>query len=668
MSALNIDTLQIEIEASSGAAAQKISELVESLEALERALSGMNLNNVASDMEDLGDETGDVDKALEAAKDSGLKFGDVLKANILSDAIMSGVRALGDALADIGRDLADFAKEGISLASDLEEVQNVVDTTFGDSAAEVDQFAKSAASAFGMSELSAKQFAGTMGAMLSSMGLSDEAVLDMSTSLTGLAGDLASFYNLDAEDAFAKLRSGISGETEPLKQLGINLSVANLEAFALAQGLTTAYSEMSEAEKAALRYSYIMEATAAAQGDFAKTSDSYANQQRIMELNLENLSAAIGEKLLPYLTELTSGLNGLLSGEISVSEFMQNVSDTISSIAETLIDNLPVIMEAAGELVGGVLSGIRDMFPQIVEVAGEIVGTLFNGLVDGMPDLLQGGFDMLITIVDGITNGIPDMIKRLPDVITSIVVFLANNLPKLVSAGGELLGGIAKGLIMAIPELIKNLPTLITSIAQGITDLLGSIMNIGVDIVKGIWEGITSMATWIKEKVGGFFSGVVDSVKDFLGIHSPSRVFAGIGENMAAGLGEGWGAEIGSIQNSISRSVSGLIPDFSVSVPVSSPRPALAAASVSSGWNNLSAASIPTAESALHNSMPNDGLGNADIINAVMAIGNMITKAVNDKEANTYLDGYSVAKQLYKHNQKVALEHGSSLVIKTSTW
>lgn len=662
MATYDIDKLQIEIEASSTTAAGEIAELAESLRGLRDVLSGMNLGGLADGMDDLADETGNVGDSLDDAKDSGLKFGDVLKANILSDAIMSGVRALGDALADIGRGMLDFAKEGIGLASDLEEVQNVVSTTFGDGAAQVDQFAKAAASSFGLSELSAKQFSGTMGAMLSSMGLSDEAVLDMSTSLAGLAGDMASFYNLDPTEAFEKLRSGISGEAEPLKQLGINLSAANLEAYALAQGMTTAYSEMTEAEKAALRYSYIMEATANAQGDFAKTSDSYANQQRIMALNMENLSASIGGKLLPYLTELTSGLNGLLSGEISVSEFMANISETISSIAENLLDSLPVIMETAGQLVGGILSGIRDMFPQIVDVAGEIVLTLFDGLVDGFPDMMQGGFDMLITIVDGITKAIPHMIKRLPEVITSIVEFLANNLPTLISSGGGLLLGIITGIIQAIPELVKNLPKIITAIVNGLAGMIKSIVEVGKNIVKGIWDGIKAMTTWIKEKVSGFFSGIVDGVKDFLGIHSPSRVFAGIGENMAAGIGKGWGAEIGAISNSISRSVSGLVPDLSASVSVGVARPAFSTAGISSGWDNISAASIPTATSALRSSVNNDNLGTADIVSAVMAIGNMITRAVNEQDNSIYLDGQRLAHSIYPHLRNEERRTGHSLI------
>ena len=174
-----------------------------------------------------------------------------------------------------------FGKSCIDLGSDLTEVQNVVDVTFGTMNKQVDKFAKGAIKQFGLSETAAKRYTSTMGSMLKSMGLTTEQAYDMSTTMTGLTGDMASFYNLDAETAFEKIRSGISGETEPLKQLGINMSVANLEAYALAQGITTSYNSMTQAEQAMLRYNYLLDATADAQGDFARTSGGCGPTRRV---------------------------------------------------------------------------------------------------------------------------------------------------------------------------------------------------------------------------------------------------------------------------------------------------------------------------------------------------------------------------------------------------
>lgn len=235
--------------------------------------------------------------------------------------------------------LKEFTMDSISIASDLQEVQNVVDVTFGDGAHQIEQWAASARTQYGLTELQAKQYTSTMGAMLKSMGMADTEVYSMSTAMAGLAADMASFYNLDFDEAFGKIRSGISGETEPLKQLGINLSVANLEAYALSKGITTAYESMTQAEQATLRYNYLMQATADAQGDFSRTSDSYANNLRTLEANIDSLKASFGEKLLPVLNEGISALNGLFNNEMSLSEAFAEAETAFEDNSASIVMN-----------------------------------------------------------------------------------------------------------------------------------------------------------------------------------------------------------------------------------------------------------------------------------------------------------------------------------------
>ncbi len=309
------------------------------------AANGMNnfensIENASRSTEDIADSMADLAEGTQEANQEVATFGDLLKANIIGDLVADGLREAADAMKD-------FVKQGIELASNLQEVQNVVDTTFGDGAQQIYDWADAAAESFGMSSLQAQNFNGTLGAMLKSMGLADDAVMQMSTDMVGLAGDMASFYNLDVSAAFDKIRAGISGETEPLKQLGINMSVANLEAYALANGIETAYEKMSQAEQAQLRYNYLMSVTADAQGDFAKTSESFANQQRILQLNLENLSATAGESLLPVLNETIALLNGELP---KAAPAIEKISAALGNLLGFVIDNYEAILTFAGGL------------------------------------------------------------------------------------------------------------------------------------------------------------------------------------------------------------------------------------------------------------------------------------------------------------------------------
>lgn len=257
--------------------------------------------------------------------------------------------------AGVAKVLLDWGKAAVSAASDLQEVQNVVDVTFGDSARQIDAWAKQAGKSFGLTETQAKQFSSTIGAMLKSQGIDQGNLVGMSENLAGLAADMASFYNLDFETAFQKIRSGISGETEPLKQLGVNMSVANLEAFALEQGITKSFNAMSSGEQTLLRYQYLMKATADAQGDFARTADGYANAQRRMNASLETIKTKGGTILMNVIEPLTTGLADLLDKlteepeRTVLDDFADIDKDTSTRIANlerttSLVQNLVSIL------------------------------------------------------------------------------------------------------------------------------------------------------------------------------------------------------------------------------------------------------------------------------------------------------------------------------------
>lgn len=268
--------------------------------------------------------------------------------------------AAGIGAAQIGKAILDWGKAAIDAASDLAEVQNVVDVTFGGGAKQIESWSKTAGKQFGLTETQAKKFTSTLGAMMKSAGLTGDEIVGMSTDLAGLAADMASFYNLDFETAFQKIRSGISGETEPLKQLGINLSVANLEAFALSKGITKAFNSMSQSEQTVLRYQYLMQATADAQGDFARTSDGFANASRRVEAALDTISTKGGAILMTVIEPLTTGIAGFLEQITATPE--ETLFDKVNAIdvdAKKKIQEIQGVAKEANGLIDklGVISG-----------------------------------------------------------------------------------------------------------------------------------------------------------------------------------------------------------------------------------------------------------------------------------------------------------------------
>lgn len=301
------------------------------------------INSAAKETEELRKATKEFADTADEAGEQVVDFGDILGANIAGNLIADGLREAGSAVKE-------FIVDGIEFASNLNEVQNVVDTTFEDGAGKVYSWAASAKANFGISSLAAQKYNGVLGAMLKSQGIAADSINEMSTSLTGLAGDMASFHNLEVEAAFEKIRSGISGETEPLKQLGIDMSVANLEAYALAQGIETAYNKMSQAEKALLRYNYLMAQTADVHGDFAKTAEQQANQQRIFNLNMEELAAVGGEKVLPVLNDITKTVNENIPKAMPVVE---KIGETVAKIISLVVDNGEAVVSGIGGIAAG---------------------------------------------------------------------------------------------------------------------------------------------------------------------------------------------------------------------------------------------------------------------------------------------------------------------------
>lgn len=283
-------------------------------------------------MKSFGKSTDDTIKSVKKLSIASLAIGGVISL------IISAIRKV-----------ISIAKEGIELASQLEEVQNVVEVSFGNMTQDVEEFSKKALYSLGMSELTAKKMASTFMAMSNSMGISAKDGRNMALQLTALAADMASFYNVSQDVAQTALNSIFTGETETLKKFGIVLTETNLKAFALSRGITKSYSSMTEAEKVALRYNYVLQATANAQGDFARTSGSWANQTRLLKEQLNILKTALGQILIAVILPLVKALNALLSFIISIGRAIGSLFGKKTGMVKTISDANTITGGLAGK-------------------------------------------------------------------------------------------------------------------------------------------------------------------------------------------------------------------------------------------------------------------------------------------------------------------------------
>lgn len=367
-------------------AAEEIQRLQQQIQSLQQAADG-------------GDSGGGVLSGFLSRLDV---IGDIASGQFLANMAVNGINSIIDGVTG-------SIDESIGLASDLVETQNVVDVTFEDSASTINKWAQEALNAYGITETKAKQYSSTLGAMLKSMGIADDQVLQMSMDMAGLAADMASFYNLDHDTAFEKIRSGISGENEPLKALGINMSVANLNAFALEKGMNKAFDKMSQAEQATLRYQYLLEATKDAQGDFARTGDSFSNEMRKLQTNLDRIKTEFGKGLLGVVTPAISLLNNVLSDKsyqyTTAEKIMQERDDAIYDAKATYAQSLTIVnsMRSMEQESGEAVKATKAWQEALENLKNVMPG--LSQYVDLTSDAIKGNTEKIKQYVDTV-NGV----------------------------------------------------------------------------------------------------------------------------------------------------------------------------------------------------------------------------------------------------------------------
>ncbi len=405
---------------------------------------------------------------------SGNKFGDMLKASFLGNFAANAVSNIISKVKNLG-------SEALSMASDLIEVQNVIDVTFGSSAKQVDAWSKTTLEGYGITELQAKGWSGTMGAMLKSSGIAQDDMLNMSTTLSELAGDFASFHNLDHDTAWEKIRSGMSGQTEPLMQLGINMSAANLEAFALGKGIEKSYKDMTQAEKTLLRYNYLIENSTDAQGDYKRSLDeSFENQKRLLTGSIMQKAAEALSKFIPLFTDITKKAN----------EFVSNID----------MDAVSANIENGFKLAGDSIAWVKDNLDWLMPIAAGAIS-------------IMTGFSILSTI-----TGLMDA-WRASTILQQFAqgglnaVMAANPIGLIIIGIGLLVAAglwLWKNWDMVSKWCVEVWQNYVIPFFNGIGEWFGGIWTGMVDGFKFAWNGITSWFSGLWDGIIGIFKGYVN--------------------------------------------------------------------------------------------------------------------------------------------------------------
>ena len=425
-----------------------------------------------------------------------------------------------------------FTKDCLEVGSNVTEVQNVVDTAFKDLSGQADQWASNAMTNFGLSELSAKKYMGVFGQMSNAMGITGQAALDMAEDVTGLTGDVASFYNLGTDEAYTKLKSIWAGETETLKDLGVVMTQTNLDQYALNNGFGKTTAKMTEQEKVMLRYQYVTSALSNATGDFVKTQDSWANQTRILSLRFEQLKASLGKGFIALFTPILRGLNNVLAGLQKVADgfatFTQmltgaDISSSASAItglgdiASDTADNVSGIGDAASSTAKQIEKSLAG-FDQIEKLSEPTDSSSSSGGGTSSGGL---GIDTGVTAEStNVSSAISDMsskVKKALEPLKSISFDnLITSLDNLKESAQPLTEKLFSGLEWAWTNIFVPLATwTIEDALPAFLDVLSAgldVLNSALDALKPLWDWAwDNFLEPVAEWTGGM---IVDILKD----------------------------------------------------------------------------------------------------------------------------------------------------------
>ncbi len=427
--------------------------------------------------------------------------------------------------------IVNFSKECLKLGSDLAEVQNVVDVTFGKMSGAVDSWAKNAMTQFGLSEKVAKEYVGQLGAMSKAFGNSTQEAYNQATSLAGLVGDVASFYNLTTDEAFTKLKAVYTGETESLKSLGVVMTQTALDEYALAKGYGKTTNAMSEQEKVALRLAFVTDRLSGASGDFARTADGWANQTRVLSLRFDALKASIGQGLINALLPVVRVLNSIL-------ERLQVVADAFSDFMGTLFGNAGSKSSAISSAVTGseaISSGLGDAASSAKAIKKSLAGfdelnilssgsgsSSGAGTSTGGGTIGGGGGTVDTEISAGATAA--GKLKGFLDEAKTKLVEIAN-ITGLTGLWNDFLIGVdnAKLGVQNLFDLLKNaiatnspnFESLKTSLTNTFLTLSNTITTIWGDMWIGLTEGFKSFTEENRVAIEEFYTGFIGAVTNF---------------------------------------------------------------------------------------------------------------------------------------------------------
>ena len=524
----------------------------------------------------------DLGKEMDNGGQKALSFGDLVKSNLASEAIIGGVKLMASAIKKAAEELVDLSKQAIQGFAEQEQLIGGVDTLFKESSKQVQQYANEAYKTAG---LSANEYMETVtsfsASLLQSLGgdtakaaaYADRAVTDMSDNANKMGTNMASIQ--DAYQGFAKqnytmldnLKLGYGGTktemqrliadasamTAEQEKLNVTVDAGDLSFGNIVNAISVMQEHLGIAGTTATEAATTIDGSAKAmKSAWQNLVTGMANENldlsALIENFVESIQTFLDDNLIPRIQTMVPRM---------VEALTQLIGAMTPYIAPALQMLLPVIVQGISALVSGIVQAL----PAVVSAISDVIPMIVDQLVTLLPQITASGVEIIAALVSGIGENLPALIPAAVDAIIEVASTLVANVDKIILAAGDLMSGLIRGLIEALPRVLYRLPEIIIAITSGLLKGVGSIIDVGAQMVRGLFEGIKNAGTWLYNKLRGWVSDVLGWVKSLFGIHSPSTVFAdeigkfippgitvGVKEAMPRALRD-MGQELGALSN-----------------------------------------------------------------------------------------------------------------------
>lgn len=646
-----------------------------------------NLNRMESQLAGTGKETAGLGKEMDGTGAKASIFGDVLKANLASEAIVAGVKKMADTIATVGKAVIGMVQDSIAAYADYEQLVGGVETLFKQSAGTVKQYADDAYKTAGLSanqymetvtSFSASLLQGLGGDTEAAARIGNVAVTDMADNANkmGTSIDLIqNAYQGFAKDNFTMLDnlnlgygstagemarlvndSGVMGASfqataENVKDIPFDKLIESIHKTQDAMGITgTTAKEASSTISGSLNsvkasWENVMVAMTGGSNEQLKEAvDGLIEGVGNFAENITNLLPGIVEGIgqlaqglieqLPAIVQavvppLLTAINGLLQTiSATLPQLLPIVTQLLLQLVNTIVQNLPVIIKAGIDILVALVTGIANALPQLIPAIVDAVILMVTTLIDNMPLLIDAGIQLLLGLTEGLIKALPKLIDALPVIIDKLINYFVNNLPKIVEMGIKIIIALAGALIQAVPQLVSKLPQIITSIVTGLADGVGKMAGVGLDLVKGLWNGISNATGWIMDKIKGFGSSVMNGIKSFFGIKSPSRKMR---DEVGAMLAEGVGVGFEDSMKGVTKDMQAALPNsFDTGVSLTTAASSSLRAAAGSASSFAAGLDIGTLAAALK-----EALGGMNVMLDDEKVGSFVTDTIERKVLGT---------------------------------